>query len=90
MVPVVHWFLPTAFTSLSVSCISSRLCKRPKGMLYVVDFFSKKAFLEASIKFPNSLVGMFVITGLLMAIGERNAAPIRKFFAPALDWIAKV
>jgi hypothetical protein len=60
------------------------------GMLYVVDFFSKKAFLEASIKFPNSLVGMFVITGLLMAIGEQNAAPIRKFFAPALDWIAKV
>jgi hypothetical protein len=64
-------------------------CPYTSGVLYIVDFFSKKAFLEAGLKFPSSLVGMFAITTLLIAVGEQNAARIRGFFAPALDWIAK-
>lgn len=32
---------------------------------------------------------MFAITAALIAIGEQNAAKLRGFFAPALDWIAK-
>lgn len=59
------------------------------GILYAVDFCSKKAFLEAGIKFPSSLVGMFAIAALLMAVGEKTAGTVRAFFTPALNWIAK-
>jgi len=59
------------------------------GILYVVDYFMKGAFLSAGIKFPSSLVGMFAITGLLIVMGEKAAAQVRGFFAPALNWIAK-
>ncbi len=40
------------------------------AILYGADFFSKKAFLEAGLKFPSSLVGMFLITTVLIAMGE--------------------
>ena len=46
----------------------------------------RQAFLDAGIKFPNSLVGMFAITIGLIALGEKNAGNIRTFFAPALNW----
>lgn len=59
------------------------------GILYIADYFSKSAFVEAGIKFPSSLVGMFAITLGLIVIGETTAAKIRSFFTPALDWIAK-
>ena len=58
-------------------------------MLYVADYFSKNAFLDAGIKFPSSLVGMFAIAALLIVLGEETAAKVRGFFAPALNWIAK-
>lgn len=59
------------------------------GVLYFADYMSKSFFLQAGIKFPASLVGMFAISIFLIAVGEKNAAPIRTFFAPALNWIAK-
>ena len=61
----------------------------PAAVLYVADYFSKNAFLDAGIKFPSSLVGMFAIAALLIVLGEETAAKVRGFFAPALNWIAK-
>ncbi len=45
--------------------------------------------VQAGIKFPSSLVGMFFITVTLIAMGEQKAAAVRSFFAPALSWIGK-
>eukprot|EP00798_Chlamydomonas_sp_ICE-L_P016408 gene16410-22617_t len=59
------------------------------GLLYALDSASKSAFIKAGIAFPSSLVFMFTIPLILIAMGEKNAAGIRTFFSPALDWIAK-
>ncbi|KAG1671561.1 hypothetical protein FOA52_011284 [Chlamydomonas sp. UWO 241] len=59
------------------------------ALLYAADVYSKKAFLSASISFPSSLVGMFGIAVMLMVVGEKAAAPVRAFFTPSLNWIAK-
>lgn len=37
--------------------------------------------------FPQ--VGMFGVTGLLLAVGDKPAASLLSFFMPVLDWIAK-
>uniref|UniRef100_A0A7R9VAA3 LrgB-like protein n=1 Tax=Chlamydomonas euryale TaxID=1486919 RepID=A0A7R9VAA3_9CHLO len=59
------------------------------GLLYAADFATKKAFVSAGIVFPSSLICMFAIAVLLTVVGEKAASPVRSFFAPALDWIAK-
>lgn len=59
------------------------------GVLYVVDQALKKAMIAAGIAFPAPLVGMFIVTALMLVIGESAAAKCLKFFGPTLNWIAK-
>lgn len=59
------------------------------GSLYYLDQVVKSLLLQASIKFPSALAGMFGVFFLLCLVGDKTADKVLGFYAPALDWIAR-
>jgi hypothetical protein len=41
------------------------------------------------VAFPSSLVGMFLVVGLLAALDDESSEKLTEFYGPALTWIAR-
>lgn len=59
------------------------------GSLFYLDQGIKSLLLQASIKFPSALVGMFGVFALLCVVGDKSADKVLGFYGPALTWIAR-
>lgn len=57
--------------------------------LYILDKTIANWLASHSIKFPSSLIGMFGVVSVLMAVGDQLALKILNFYGPALGWVAK-
>lgn len=62
------------------------------GIILAVEKILKKAFVEAAIKFPSALFGMFCIFSILMILDSTipaAAKSLEDFFQPALLFIQR-
>ncbi|PHT93085.1 Plastidal glycolate/glycerate translocator 1, chloroplastic [Capsicum annuum] len=62
------------------------------GIILAMDKLLKKAFVEAAIKFPSALFGMFCTFTVLMVLDSivpKTAAGLMNFFEPALLFIQR-
>lgn len=62
------------------------------GIFLAIDKFLKKAFVEAAIKFPSALFGMFCIFSILVVLDSTvpaAAKSLENFFEPALLFIQR-
>lgn len=62
------------------------------GIILAMDYYLKKAFVAAAIKFPSALFGMFCIFTILVILDSTipaAATGLMNFFEPALLFIQR-